>query len=352
MRIYCRYLLENYFKVFFLAIFSFIAILLVSRLKEIAEFATFGTPIGKLALFVLYQIPYILPIAIPISCLLSTLVLIQRLSQSYELTALRAAGFSLFKIASPLLMTSLFLSVGTFYLTSEVATSCHLKTRKMVYDLTSINPLLMLQNARIAQLKGAYVQMNPIHQGHRVSDLIVAIPGRSLILCLAKELEIKEDALLGSDVSVIASHEDHLAIENLHATRSPAVELAELIRTKGWKISHDHLDWRLLQARKRALLQQDSYKAHKSLIKIKSEIARRFSFALAPLTFTLMGIAFGIQRRVLTVLALTSTALIAFFIGKELDHLFSISFMLYMMPHLLITCYSLWTLQNISRGFR
>ncbi len=352
MLIYCRYLLQNYFKVFFLAIFSFIAILLVSRLREIAEFATFGTPIGKLILFMLYQILYVLPIAIPISCLLSTLLLVQRLSQSYELTALRAGGFSLFKVASPILYVSLFMAVGTFYLISEIATSCHLKTRKMVYELTSINPLLLLQNAKIAKLKSAYVQMNPIHQGQQVRDLIIAIPGKSMILCLAKQLEIHEDALLGSNVSLITTSSDHLVIENLQTTRSAATQLAQLIQTKGWKISHDHLNWNLLKARKRSLFAQESHKAHRSLLKIKSEIVRRISFSLATVTFSLMGIAFGIQRKILTVIILTSIALISFFIAKELDHLFFFSLALYLAPHLLITSYSLSTLSQIRRGVR
>ncbi|MCH9609075.1 MAG: hypothetical protein S4CHLAM45_08380 [Chlamydiales bacterium] len=361
MPIYCRYLLQNYLKVLFLAIFSFIAILLVSRLKEIAQFATLGTPIGKLSLFILYQIPYVLPIAIPVSCLLSAMLLFQKLSQTHELVALRSGGFSLFKVATPLLGASLFLALSTFYLTSEVATTSHLKTRKMVYSLTSVNPLLLLQNAKIAKLKGAYVQMNPIQHGQSVEDLLIAMPGKQMTLFIAKKIEMQEDSLLGSAVSLISTTSgdsfDHLVIENLEKTRSAAVELASFLRTKGWKISHDHLNWRLLQARGRYLKRVEGAKAKKSLLKIKSEIARRFSFALAPFTFTLLGIAFGIEvsrskskRGLFIVLLLTSLSLISFFMGKEFDHLTLVSYTFFFLPHLLILFSSLFTLNQIRRG--
>ena len=167
-----------------------------------------------------------------------------------------------------------------------------------------------------------------------------------MVLCMAKDVEMHEGALLGSGVSILTSSQGNLAIENLEKNRSPAPELAQLIRTKGWKISHDHLNWRLLQARKRYLLKHDSYKAHKALIKIKSEITRRFSLACTVISFTLMGIAFGIRRKVLSILLLASTTLIAFFIGKELDHLFVISLLCYLIPHLIIIALSWWTLQG------
>ena len=38
------------------------------------------------------QIPYILPIAIPVSCLITAMLLFQRLSKTHELTAFRTCG--------------------------------------------------------------------------------------------------------------------------------------------------------------------------------------------------------------------------------------------------------------------
>src|SRR3990167_1572836 len=80
MPILWRYLFKEYLKVFFLSILAFICILLITRLKQIAGFATLASGFISLILFVFYQIPYILPIAISISCLISSVILFQKMS--------------------------------------------------------------------------------------------------------------------------------------------------------------------------------------------------------------------------------------------------------------------------------
>ena len=66
MPLFSRYILKSYLYVLLLCVVSFIALLLVSRLQEIAHFASMGAPPLYLIYFILYQIPYVLPIAIPI----------------------------------------------------------------------------------------------------------------------------------------------------------------------------------------------------------------------------------------------------------------------------------------------
>src|ERR1700722_4320174 len=144
MPLFWRYLLGQYIKVLILCTLSFIALLLTSRLEEIAHIATYGANFKLVFLFAAYQIPTILPIAISISALISSLLLFQRLSQTYELTAFRALGISLRSILCPLLLAGALLGVMNFYISSEIATATHLQTRKMAYALTSINPLLLL----------------------------------------------------------------------------------------------------------------------------------------------------------------------------------------------------------------
>ncbi len=224
MLIFGRYLLTNYLKVLALAVFSFISILLVSRLEEITHYASMGAKPLYLIRFILYQIPYILPIAIPISCLLSALILFQKLSFNQELTALRAGGFSLKKIISPILIAAFFLSLTSLYISSELATASHLATRKMVYELCSINPLLLLQNAKIGKLQDAYVQMEPVKNGEAIENLIVALHTPSqerMSLCLVKQIGMGSKELKANQISLISSSAtrtehavDHLIIEN------------------------------------------------------------------------------------------------------------------------------------------
>ncbi len=365
MSIFWRYLLTQYLKVFLLAVVSFIAILLVSRLEEIAHFATMGAPISTIACFILYQIPYILPIAVPISCLISAMIFFQNLSHTQELTAFRSGGIPLRMIIAPILVASSFLSLGNFYISSELSTASHLATKRMLYNLTSVKPLILLQNAKIAKLKGAYVQMDPLRHGEAAKDLVISVHNRGrdrLSLLLAKQLEMKEGELAADHVTLITTAPstspngfDHLMIENQLKTKSPAPEFAHLLRKQGWKIANDNLRFSLLRIRLAQLKQCDA--EQRVINKCYSEISRRFSLGIAPLTFTLRGIAFGMEisrnrskRSIAWVLALAAFALTAFFVGKELDHLFWIASCFFLLPHITIIGCSLRTLHRINRG--
>lgn len=370
-----RYLLQSYLKVFFLATISFIAILLVSRLEEIAQFIALGAPLGTAFLFILYQIPYILPIAVPISCLLSSMLLMQRLSMTSELIALRGGGFSFRALIAPLATASLLLSFTTFYISSELATNSHLNTRKMVYNLTSVNPLLLLAKARTPKLKMAYVQMDPVQQGKKAKELFIAYYNRASkrINCfLAKKVELKNQDLIAKDVTCIVTtpspkneNDEVLMVENQSVVECGASEFAKILRHEGWKIANDHLKLRLLLIKREELENQIKEASRpgiikelrKTISKCDTEIVRRFSLAIAPLTFTLLGISFGIQigrktrkKKIFYVVALGAFALISFFTAKELDHLFLIASSLFVIPHLLMTFCSLWTLRRAAIG--
>lgn len=369
MSIFGRYLLKNYLKVFLLCVFSFITILLISRLEDIAHFAAMGAKPLYVLLFVFYQIPYILPIAIPLSCLISAMILFQSLSHTHELMALRTSGLTLTKICSPILLTGAFLSLGNFYITSELATFSHLATRKMAYEISSVNPLVLLQTAAIVKLRGAYVQMDPVKNGKSAKNLLIALNHNKIHLCLAKKLKMEDKNLRGEKVSIISSapseEKDHLVIENQKTMVSSASEFARLLRRQGWKVSNDHLKFSLLRVRsqtfKKELSQGENLgqmeKIRRAFKKCKTDVVRRISLGVAAFTFTAMGVAFGIEisrnqrkRGIYIVLFLTASTFIAFFMAKAIDHLFWQASLLFLLPHLAILLLSLRTVSRVNKG--
>ena len=344
MTIVWKHLLYNYLKVLLLSVLTFIALLVVSRLETIAQFATLGTPLLTITRFTLYQIPFVLPIAIPLSSLLSALLLFNQMSRSGELTALRSVGYSLGQILQPLLFASLLLFSATFYLTSEIATTAHLKTRQMVHDFGSVNPLILLQNARIAKLRGASVSLTPVKSGEEVKDVIVATRAKDqLLLYLTKNLRLENGELKAKTVSLLSRPDGRIAIENQESMRTRASDFAFLLRPKGWKIANDHLNFSLLRARRMHLSQMGGPKMEKNLIKNRSEVVRRFAVSFSALSFTFLGALLGMQisrhesrRGILIAASLSALALVSFFIAHELDHLFWISTLLLTAPHILI----------------
>lgn len=363
--IFARYLLKNYLKVLLLSIFSFIMILLVSRLESIANFAVQGANLFYLLLFTLYQIPYVLPIAVPISCLIAAIVVFQRFSQTHELTALRAGGIGLYRVISPVLCAALLISLMNFYITSELATYARMASKQMVYDLTSSNPLILLKSAKTAKLRNAYVQMKPVRNGEHIEDLLLAINNGHLNLCLAKKIQMENGNLFAEHVSFITTTDSklensHLMIENQQNITSSSTQLASFMQKQVRGIPNDYLKLNLLRIRAQVLKEKaHTQESASALHKCYSEMARRLSMGLAVLTFTLLGITFGIETRrqkskkgLLFLILLTALSLVSFFLAKQFGHSLWLASVLLFVPHLLISGVSAWTLQRINRGIQ
>ncbi len=156
------------------------------------HYASLGAPIGALLIFTFHQMFYILPIAIPLSCLIASFILIQRLSKTHELTALRSCGFSFKDILTPILITAAFISLLNFWVISELATNSHLQTNLLKSELRSVNPLLLLHNKNLMRMKGFYLDsLGSSRIGEFATDVILALPGKHqqrLNLFIAKKV--------------------------------------------------------------------------------------------------------------------------------------------------------------------
>ena len=139
--------------------------LLVLRFQDIARFAAAGTSGGHVCLFALLQIPYILPIAIPVSCLIAAILLFQRLSHSHELTAFRACGISLRSIATPLLFAGGVLALINATMTCEIAPRSRLMAKGLLYQVAASNPLLLFQKNSPIKFKNAYIDIHSLQAG-------------------------------------------------------------------------------------------------------------------------------------------------------------------------------------------
>lgn len=380
MPILWKYLLTQYLKVLCLCVAAFIAILVTTRLDEIAHFASLGSDGYFVLLFILYQIPYVLPIALPISALISSILLVQGLSQSQELTAMRAGGLSLQNIFAPILITAFLLSIGSFYVVSEMATTSHLSTSLLKNELRSINPLLMLNNKHLMRLKGIHFDtLGASRLGESASSVIIAMPNKHskrLNLMVADKLQASSTNFVARNISLISnipSDEENgidlLAVENIQQATTTVEDFSQMLQKKIWNLNNDHLKLSLLLIRlydhHQAISEADALGRPTSEIKQLqraqnrniSEIIRRVSLALAVLTFTVLGASFGISisrlksiRGLLYVIVLTVFFLATYFSAMGIGHLLIASTALYLMPHVIIIVLSGWSLSRVARG--
>lgn len=360
MPILWRYLLRTYFQVFVLCVGTFISVLLVLRLQEIARFITSEASFSKVSLFSLYQIPYILPIAIPISCLISAFLLFQRLSSHQEITALRIVGLSLQKIVMPILSFGFLLTLINAMIAFELAPICRGKARMLIYKTVTSNPLFILQKESPVKLKNIYIDLQVSKGAKSAEDIIIALKNSSndrLGLFSFKRLSLVGKELEGNAVSYISSFDskqekgfDHLIVENQDRMSIQAIHLGKFMQHTNWLSHHDYLTLRTLLAK---ISLQKTCNNHKVIV----EIFKRVSIALAAFTFTLIGSCLGLQvgrhppkKKVLWAILLAVFFMLCFIIAKSMHTNVFLASSLLLIPHPLIALASYRQLKLVSKG--
>ncbi len=384
-----RYFLGQYIKVFSLSLFAFLVILLTTRLEDLVHFITLGATLATLLRFVCYQIPYVMQIALPISSLIATLYLFQRLAQNNTITAMRASGLSFLQLATPVILASCLIASVTFSYILDLSAKAHEAASSLEKELGSSNPIALLHNSKMLEEKGMSLEMKGVLQKNSpASNFIMALRngenGR-IALLIAKKMHLLDDHLKGSSLSFISTFTpavtkeattaetptdsafDHLIIENSKENIITLYDLAQLVNKKKERLHAADLPFTLLLAQKNELtpLYHEKKIAHESSKRLKtllghcySEMARRISLALSIVTFTLLGIAYGssIGRRQSRKRMLIATGLAALYItcylgGKAVDAYALSSTLLYMCPHIVLIAASLWRLARLELGF-
>ncbi len=331
------------------------------RFKDIAEFATLNSNGLSIFLFSLYQLPYVLPVAIPVSCVIASILLFQKMSHSQELTALRAAGLSLKNLLYPLFIAGLLLSLLNFTIVAEIGPRCRFLAKELSYQMTSSNPFYIFNKITEGKLTNVYVEIRTLRGGKKAKDVLLILNNRQhqrLGVMTAKELTIEGTEMLGKDVSIISSvtgegddNYDHLVIENQEAMSTQAATFSKMLHDAKWHLRPEYMSLKDLILRVK--ISRKAFWSNTHAL----EIARRLSLALTPLAFTLLGAAFGMEigrqrnkKGILWSVALTALYLSAFIGAKSMKHFPKAAWALYFLPFLVIALFSIRSLKRVSRG--
>lgn len=373
MPLFWRYLLKAYIRVFLLSVLGFISILLVTRLKEIANYAALGSTLGSTLLFALYQIPHILPIAIPISGLISSILLFQNMSRTHELTALRASGLSLKNILAPILCVAGVLSILNFFVCSELTTRSRLRTMELFYSDTSVNPLLLLHRQKLIKLKSSFFDMKDTQKNREASDVVFIINYRNqekLGFFCAEKVSIKQNLLIGQNVGMIShlpsqnpDEYDSLIVENQDYLSMDAPTLSRFIKKTNWNLSAASLPLKLLWVHAASSSPTKATEVVGMPVfsvlsnEVLTEVLRRISLGLTAFTLTLIGCCYSLElgrsqqkRNIFWISCLSILVLSSYMFGKKMNAGFLVAVLVYFLPHTLTSAIALFNLQRFSRG--
>lgn len=118
-----RYLLKQIIMMFLMGVFVFTTIIFASDtfITLIKQISQFGIPFKIAFIMILLNLPAVIVLSIPMGVLLSTVMVLNRLSLSSEITVMRSCGIGLNRIAKPIFIFSIVMALATFVINESVA---------------------------------------------------------------------------------------------------------------------------------------------------------------------------------------------------------------------------------------
>ena len=136
-----KLVLLSYIGPFIMTFFIAIFILLMQFLwKYIDDLVGKGLAWHVVAELLLYASASLVPMALPLSILLSSIMTFGNMAEHYELVASKSAGVSLQKIMSPLIVVIIFTCIGAFFFSNYALPYANLKMGSLLYDVRQQRP--------------------------------------------------------------------------------------------------------------------------------------------------------------------------------------------------------------------
>ncbi|MEK9614364.1 MAG: LptF/LptG family permease [Flavobacteriaceae bacterium] len=146
MKIIDRYILKSYLSklisVFTICMFIFI---IQTFWLYIDELAGKGLDIFIIGKFLLYYSPKLIPLVLPLSVLLASLMTFGSLAENYEFAAMKSTGISLQRALLGLVIFHSLLGIGTFYFSNHVIPYGELKSYNLRRNLAKLEPTLAIR---------------------------------------------------------------------------------------------------------------------------------------------------------------------------------------------------------------
>ena len=114
-----------------------------------------GLDISVIAELFCYAAISMVPMALPLSILLASLMAFGNLGEHFELTAMKSSGVSLLKVMSPLIVFLSFVSVGAFFFQNDVLPKSQVKMWSLLFSMRQKSPELDIpEEAFYDQIQG------------------------------------------------------------------------------------------------------------------------------------------------------------------------------------------------------
>ncbi|MFI5150126.1 MAG: LptF/LptG family permease [Bacteroidia bacterium] len=141
-----RFTLKSFLLPFLLTFFIALFVLFMQFLwKWVDELVGKGLEWADITQLFFYASLSLVPLALPLAILLSSLMSFGNLAEHYELAALKASGLSLQRIMAPLILVCSFISILAFVFSNNVMPYANLKMGRLMWDIQNKKPALNIK---------------------------------------------------------------------------------------------------------------------------------------------------------------------------------------------------------------
>jgi lipopolysaccharide export system permease protein len=300
------------------SLFAFV-LMLGNAVKDLLTYVLQGQlSLGTFAWLVVLLIPYVISYALPLGVLTGVLLTLGRLSADSEITAMRAAGLSLARIARPVFLLGILGCVAGLYVNFKSMPWARVEYERQKAAAVRSNPLnFIIPKVFISQFPGVVIYVGKkegtvlrdvwfwkLDKERRVTQFVHGESGQidfddnstEMVLTLARttvESRDKESPeSFEDDVQIGAAERfgpQRLSVERLFGGRNAGVR-----HKLAW------MNYPQLQAEKARLaamaVPADQAEEHaRTQMKVQLTVQEKFNTALAIFSFALIGVPLGIK---------------------------------------------------------
>jgi lipopolysaccharide export system permease protein len=113
--------------------------------KYIDDLVGKGLDTTVVAELLFYTSANLVPLALPLAILVSSIMTFGNLAEHFEITAAKASGISLQKLMRPLFVTAFIISISAFFFSNNVLPYTNLKMGSLLYDIRQQKPALSIR---------------------------------------------------------------------------------------------------------------------------------------------------------------------------------------------------------------
>ena len=149
--------------------------------KYLEDLVGKGLEISVILEFIFYFAIHLIPMALPLAILLSSIMVFGNLAERYELVAIKSAGVSLLKAMRPMFIISFLMAIGAFYTANNLIPKANLSWGALLYDVTQKKPAMnIVANVFFTDIEGYAIRVGKKYKDNQtIEDIIIYVDDRN-----------------------------------------------------------------------------------------------------------------------------------------------------------------------------